>query len=561
VWPLDDPSASRPAWSLPGAVTLAWHPLGDGAVIMTPEHAVEYWRQGATEPVWSQPGFRIGWQPPTILFASDGTEIVVPQMQPAEGQSERAGLRMLSVADGTQTGVEAPLRGNFDDWFWLDETERHVGMTARSDRPMTTFDFRNGGGVETPFRPPSTASSIEFSEALDAWVVAGPLGIALHDPSWGGPLERRLPIADRDEIDFRGGPGTGNDIEGEPLHWQSLSGDGQRLIVSTFDLPALAWEEIEQYDLTESRPRPVDPDPRGLYSGMNGHHVYVGPAFGPPSPDPAQPLLAGGATMLADNLEPVGETVPYDGRFPTSFDPSPDGRFFVARWFRTASDGELVLHGADGSTVASLDVRGRDGNYFSFTDDSRRLVTQYGDEWVMWDPNAGEIIDEGPRPGAEFTHPWLAGDTLYAAGPPDSGLPTHSIQRLDPESYEPVGDPLIGHRNSVAMILDNANNDLIVTKSITGTVRLWDRETGEQIGRTMRDWFGSPPRSLTMSTDGTVLTQLNGAYVGVWDFDVDNWPNIACEFAGRNMTAEEWDDFGPQTIEYRATCPAYPLEM
>ena len=359
-------------------------------------------------------------------------------------------------------------------------------------------------------------------------------------------------------IDFRGGPGTGNDIEGEPLHWQSLSSDGQRLIVSILDLPTLTSKRVEQYDLTEPRPRPVDPEPLGLYSGLNGHHVYVGPAFGPPSPDPAPPFLAGGAAMLDDNLEPVGETVPYDGRFPTNFDPSPDGRFFVARWFRTASDGELVLHGADGSTVASLDVRGRDGNYFSFTDDSRRLVTQYGDEWVVWDPDAGEIIDEGPRPGAEFTHPCLAGDTLYAAGPPDSGLPTHTIHRLDPETYERLGEPLVGHRNSLAMILDNAHTDLIVTKSNTGTV-------GSGDGRTDRADHARLVRLAAAIAHHehrcTVLTQLGGAYVAAWDLDVDNWAEVACEFAGRNMTAEEWAEFGPQTIEYRATCPEYPLEI
>lgn len=44
----------------------------------------------------------------------------------------------------------------------------------------------------------------------------------------------------------------------------------------------------------------------------------------------------------------------------------------------------------------------------------------------------------------------------------------------------------------------------------------------------------------------------------VWNLDVESWPGTACLAAGRNMTLDEWDLFGPANEPYRATCPQWP---
>lgn len=48
--------------------------------------------------------------------------------------------------------------------------------------------------------------------------------------------------------------------------------------------------------------------------------------------------------------------------------------------------------------------------------------------------------------------------------------------------------------------------------------------------------------------------------VTVWNYDTDTWADIACAVAGRNLTTEEWEQLGPRTIEYRATCEQYPID-
>jgi hypothetical protein len=87
-------------------------------------------------------------------------------------------------------------------------------------------------------------------------------------------------------------------------------------------------------------------------------------------------------------------------------------------------------------------------------------------------------------------------------------------------------------------------------------VTVVDLETDQQIGRTL------PYRGLRIewSSDGSLLTIPGDDRITLWNFDTESWPEIACETAGRNLTREEWDAFGPRTAEYRATCPQYPIE-
>lgn len=45
-----------------------------------------------------------------------------------------------------------------------------------------------------------------------------------------------------------------------------------------------------------------------------------------------------------------------------------------------------------------------------------------------------------------------------------------------------------------------------------------------------------------------------------WNLDTDTWAELACEYAGRNLTREELEQFEPRTISYRATCDQFPIE-
>ena len=54
-----------------------------------------------------------------------------------------------------------------------------------------------------------------------------------------------------------------------------------------------------------------------------------------------------------------------------------------------------------------------------------------------------------------------------------------------------------------------------------------------------------------------MLTVPDSDGLGLWNFDTDSWADIACRFAGTNLTADEWAQVGPRTIDYRPTCPQY----
>jgi WD40 repeat protein len=57
--------------------------------------------------------------------------------------------------------------------------------------------------------------------------------------------------------------------------------------------------------------------------------------------------------------------------------------------------------------------------------------------------------------------------------------------------------------------------------------------------------------------DRLLLTTLLGEHVLVWNLDVATWPSIACRAAGRNLTADEWRQFGPKDVPYQRTCPQW----
>jgi hypothetical protein len=45
----------------------------------------------------------------------------------------------------------------------------------------------------------------------------------------------------------------------------------------------------------------------------------------------------------------------------------------------------------------------------------------------------------------------------------------------------------------------------------------------------------------------------------LWNLDVESWIELACQRAGRNLTAAEWKQYFPDG-PYRATCSQWPLE-
>lgn len=60
------------------------------------------------------------------------------------------------------------------------------------------------------------------------------------------------------------------------------------------------------------------------------------------------------------------------------------------------------------------------------------------------------------------------------------------------------------------------------------------------------------------SSSGLFVVSSDGESVFRYDLDTQQWPEIACRAAGRNLTQVEWEKYGPAGEPYAATCLQYP---
>jgi hypothetical protein len=101
-----------------------------------------------------------------------------------------------------------------------------------------------------------------------------------------------------------------------------------------------------------------------------------------------------------------------------------------------------------------------------------------------------------------------------------------------------------------------AGDRYAVTGGFPGGATLWDLETLTPVG----DPFlhVTDYRHPSLAADAKLLATTTGTEAVIWNVDVESWPDIACRAAGRNMTATEWEELGPQDAPYRATCEQWP---
>ena len=95
---------------------------------------------------------------------------------------------------------------------------------------------------------------------------------------------------------------------------------------------------------------------------------------------------------------------------------------------------------------------------------------------------------------------------------------------------------------------------VVVTRS--GDVWLIDTENAERIGLIWEggggDTTSGPP---TVSVDGDVLWVPTSSEIVEVPLSPDTWRELACDLAGRDLTAEEWDSLVPGDDEQRSLCP------
>jgi WD40 repeat protein len=89
-----------------------------------------------------------------------------------------------------------------------------------------------------------------------------------------------------------------------------------------------------------------------------------------------------------------------------------------------------------------------------------------------------------------------------------------------------------------------------------GRIVVWETQSGQVIAHS--DLPGSTAGDLGFNEDGKLLEYLNlegfGDLSTIWTLDIDQWQELACRIANRNLTESEW---GRYMIgeEYREVCP------
>ena len=104
------------------------------------------------------------------------------------------------------------------------------------------------------------------------------------------------------------------------------------------------------------------------------------------------------------------------------------------------------------------------------------------------------------------------------------------------------------------MLEITADGRYLKTGGLTGA-QLWDPTSLAPIG-------GPFPHdqdvwTATLAADTNQLATVVDGATMIWNIDLDDWPEIACRAVGRNLTREEWANFGPRG-EYHATCDRWP---
>jgi hypothetical protein len=98
-----------------------------------------------------------------------------------------------------------------------------------------------------------------------------------------------------------------------------------------------------------------------------------------------------------------------------------------------------------------------------------------------------------------------------------------------------------------------------MTRGSNATVRLYDLDTDTPIGGPIPiaiegSWkFGS-----SLRPDGRQLAVPGTHGIALWNLDPAAWHTAACQLAGRNLTAQEWDQYLGGLAPYHTTCPGFP---
>jgi len=219
----------------------------------------------------------------------------------------------------------------------------------------------------------------------------------------------------------------------------------------------------------------------------------------------------------------------------------------------TAAGGLTVFSLPGGEPVVVLTEPGNGATSMSFSPDDSVLATLGTEGSVyLYETETWQLLD-APTLDGEFVRALrFSPDGRFLVTMLDEG----GVVLRDATNYEIVRTLLGPGRATVtdsnSFFFDTPGRYLIT--SADGAGRLWDLEEGVQVGAS----FPNAPDFRVGGQDGFELLTAVDDYILRWNLSFEEWPVIACDAAGRNMTLNEWEQFGPSGTPYRVTCPQWP---
>ena len=407
-------------------------------------------------------------------------------------------------------------------------TEQHAILAESGGRvAVIDYDTDTASVFDSQL---SSVSDVSASPDGEVIAVAGREAVALWSPHGDGLITRSLPRDGSGELTFN--------EDGSMVVLNSA--DRQPPVV--FDLSANTALRVELADTPET------------------HFAWLGPADGLLSWDfeTTQLRFRGFSDFTSEGVVSLGPTpteavaMSLDGDLVAVSGGPPSGLPIVQVFDLTTGDAvtepltDLLPDGVESPpTILGL----------SFDSETTRLVgSTVEGAAVVWDTTTWGVVATLSQGGGQIVIAEYSPNGEWLVTVASDG----TVLLRDPGTFQPVGGPLVGQVGGVAGFSHgpsfSANGRYMVTTS-DGSGRLWDLEERSLVGSAFPS---DPVTSPGTSGDGRWLGTFEGDRVVVWDLDTSQWPEAACRAAGRNLTIEEWGQFGPPGEAYNATCDMWP---
>ncbi len=137
------------------------------------------------------------------------------------------------------------------------------------------------------------------------------------------------------------------------------------------------------------------------------------------------------------------------------------------------------------------------------------------------------------------------------------GLQDATIRIWDIAQGRTSGLPLIGMGGPVTSLAFHQDGDVLASGSENYLIALWNLSPPQLIGDPFTGADGAVT-GLAFSPDNNIL--FSGTDAGtISRWNIEEWKQLACQLAGRNLTRAEWEQFFPNE-SYRASCEEFPIE-